>query len=38
VNKHIDERCFNLVPGEKLCLGSTPAEDCKETYIVRPNE
>jgi hypothetical protein len=38
VNPKIDERCFNLLPGEVLCLGTTPEEDCSTTYVVQANE
>jgi hypothetical protein len=34
----IDGRCFNLMPGETLCLGRTPEQDCATTHVVAPNE
>lgn len=38
LNPQIDDRCFNLNPGEVLCLGQTEAEDCKDVYTVQRDE
>jgi len=33
----VDATCSDLTPGETLCLG-TVGEDCRTTYVVRPND
>jgi LysM repeat protein len=34
----IDSTCSNLVPGEQICLATTPDEDCTDIYVVKQDD